>query len=301
MTKIQVEEDFKNLQNKICLSLQSCDGKALFIEDLWDREGGGGGRTRVLENGAVFEKAGVNFSAVSGTLSEAAAKQLGIAAGNFFATGVSIVVHPNNPHVPIIHMNVRYFEMEDGTSWYGGGIDLTPHYINNIDAQFFHTTLKDTCDEFDSAFYPKFKTWADNYFYLPHRKETRGVGGIFFDRLKPQEYRPNQIHDFVLAIGNQFAPTYTTIVNRNKELTFTEEQRNWQLLRRGRYVEFNLAYDRGTRFGLETNGRTESILMSLPNQANWTYNFKAEPNSEEQNTLDHLKKDIDWISMGKVV
>jgi coproporphyrinogen III oxidase len=301
MTKIQVEEDFKNLQNKICLSLQSCDGKALFIEDLWDREGGGGGRTRVLENGAVFEKAGVNFSAVSGTLSEAAAKQLGIAAGNFFATGVSIVVHPNNPHVPIIHMNVRYFEMEDGTSWYGGGIDLTPHYINNIDAQFFHTTLKDTCDEFDSAFYPKFKTWADNYFYLPHRKETRGVGGIFFDRLKPQEYRHNQIHDFVLAIGNQFAPTYTTIVNRNKELTFTEEQRNWQLLRRGRYVEFNLAYDRGTRFGLETNGRTESILMSLPNQANWTYNFKAEPNSEEQNTLDHLKKDIDWISMGKVV
>jgi coproporphyrinogen III oxidase len=301
MTKIQVEEDFKNLQNKICLSLQSCDGKALFIEDLWDREGGGGGRTRVLENGAVFEKAGVNFSAVSGTLSEAVAKQLGIATGNFFATGVSIVVHPNNPHVPIIHMNVRYFEMEDGTSWYGGGIDLTPHYINNIDAQFFHTTLKDTCDVFDSAFYPKFKTWADNYFYLPHRKETRGVGGIFFDRLKPQEYRHNQIHDFVLAIGNQFAPTYTTIVNRNKELTFTEEQRNWQLLRRGRYVEFNLAYDRGTRFGLETNGRTESILMSLPNQANWTYNFKAEPNSEEQNTLDHLKKDIDWISMGKVV
>jgi coproporphyrinogen III oxidase len=301
MTKIQVEEDFKNLQDQICLSLQSCDGKALFIEDLWDREGGGGGRTRVLENGAVFEKSGVNFSAVSGTLSEAAAKQLGIAAGDFFATGVSIVIHPNNPHVPIIHMNVRYFEMEDGTSWYGGGIDLTPHYINNKDAQFFHATLKETCDQFDAAFYPKFKTWADNYFYLPHRKETRGVGGVFFDRLKPQEYSTNLIHDFVLAIGNQFASTYTTIVNRNKQLTFTEEQRNWQLLRRGRYVEFNLAYDRGTRFGLETNGRTESILMSLPNQANWTYNFKAEPNSEEQRTLDFLKKDIDWVSMGKVV
>lgn len=300
MDRFQVEADFKQLQDNICAALETCDGIATFKQDNWKREGGGGGRTRVIENGNVFEKGGVNFSAVHGTLSEAAAKQLNTSAGDFFATGVSIVIHPNNPMIPIIHMNVRYFEMDNGLCWYGGGIDLTPHYINNFDAQFFHQALKNTCDSFDKTCYNKFKIWADDYFYLPHRNETRGVGGIFFDRLKPAEYEGNELHKFVLAVGNTFAPTYTAIVNKNRTLPFTEENRKWQLIRRGRYVEFNLAFDRGTRFGLETNGRTESILMSLPNQACWEYDFKPAPNSPEENTLQALKKGINWLSTDKV-
>lgn len=300
MDRFQVEADFKQLQDNICTALETCDGKATFKQDNWTRDGGGGGRTRVLENGNIFEKGGVNFSAVHGNLSEAAAKQLGTSAGDFFATGVSIVIHPNNPMVPIIHMNVRYFEMDNGLCWYGGGIDLTPHYINADDAHFFHAALKRTCDTFDASSYDKFKPWADDYFYLPHRDETRGVGGIFFDRLKPAEYEENELHKFVLAVGNTFAPTYTAIVNKNRTLPFTEENRKWQLIRRGRYVEFNLAFDRGTRFGLETNGRTESILMSLPNQASWEYDYKPLPNSEEANTLKALKKGINWLFKDKV-
>lgn len=294
MTKDQIQEEFKQLQDRICQALEICDGKAKFQEDLWQRDGGGGGRTRVIENGNVFEKGGVNFSAVHGTLSEGAAKQLGIQAGDFFATGVSIVIHPNHPLIPIIHMNVRYFEMENGTCWYGGGIDLTPHFIVKEDTSFFHNALKTTCDSFNENFYPQFKEWADNYFFIPHRNETRGVGGIFFDRLKPGDYAFN-LHEFVIAVGNTFAPTYTTLVNKNRVLDFNESQRDWQLLRRGRYVEFNLVNDRGTRFGLETNGRTESILMSLPTNAKWLYNYQAKEGSEEEQTLNLLKKGINWL------
>lgn len=301
MTKSLVEEDFKLLQDRICKSLETCDGKVTFKEDNWQREGGGGGRTRVIQNGNIFEKGGVNFSAVHGSLSEAAAKQLGIEAGDFFATGVSIVMHPNHPQVPIIHMNVRYFEMENGLCWYGGGIDLTPHYINNADAHFFHQALKKTCDAYHTDYYPTFKPWADEYFYLPHRNETRGIGGIFFDRLKPHEHGGDQLHAFVMAIGDTFAPTYTAIVNKNKHLPLAEKERDWQMIRRGRYVEFNLAFDRGTKFGLETNGRTESILMSLPNQANWVYDYQTTPNSAEENTLKALQKGIDWIAKDKGV
>jgi coproporphyrinogen III oxidase len=213
----------------------------------------------------------------------------------FFATGVSIVIHPKNPLVPIIHMNVRYFEMSTGVKWLGGGIDLTPHYINSNDATFFHTELKKVCDKHHPSYYSKFKKWADDYFYISHRNETRGIGGIFFDRLNESEaitFENN--YRFWQDVGSAFAPIYTELIQRHKNKPYTEQQKQWQLLRRGRYVEFNLVYDKGTKFGLETNGRIESILMSLPKLASWEYNFKPEPESEEAKTLALLKKDINW-------
>lgn len=288
---------FKTLQDEICAGLEKEDGKARFREDLWQREGGGGGRTRIIENGNIFEKGGVNFSAVNGTLPENIAKALKVKAGHFLATGVSIVIHPNNPHVPIIHMNVRYFELEDGTNWFGGGIDLTPHYIVAEDAAFFHQQLKNTCDESDIAFHPKFKKWADDYFYIKHRNETRGIGGIFFDRLtgKTEEERQD-FWQFVQNVGKTFLPTYLHLVQKNKTKQATEKELLWQKVRRGRYVEFNLVYDKGTKFGLDTAGRIESILMSLPPQVEWHYDFQVEKNSPEAYTQAHLKKEIDWLA-----
>jgi coproporphyrinogen III oxidase len=198
--------------------------------------------------------------------------------------------------VPIIHMNVRYFEMSNGTSWFGGGIDLTPHYVVDEDARWFHEQLKNACDKHDADAYKKYKEWADNYFYIPHRQETRGVGGIFFDYLKPQDAdEKSKTFDFVKSIGESFAPIYTHLMAKNAQIPYSEEEKTWQMLRRGRYVEFNLAWDRGTKFGLETNGRTESILMSLPPVANWVYDFKPQANSPEERTLSLLKKGIDWI------
>jgi coproporphyrinogen III oxidase len=214
----------------------------------------------------------------------------------FYATGVSIVLHPHNPHVPIIHMNVRYFEMSTGKAWFGGGIDLTPHYIDEKQASFFHQSLKNTCDKFSPTYYPEFKKWADDYFYIPHRQETRGIGGIFFDRLSEnKEFSWKDRFEFVKAIGNTFAPTYIAIVKDCKDKKYEQAHKNWQLYRRGRYVEFNLVYDAGTKFGLETSGRIESILMSLPKQAEWIYDLKPPTNSPEYNTLELLKKEIDWI------
>jgi coproporphyrinogen III oxidase len=301
LNKEHIAEEYRRIQDSICRGLEELDGKARFEEELWEREGGGGGRTRIIQNGQIIEKGGVNFSAVHGTLPDTVKKALGVDDAAFFATGVSIVIHPNHPMVPIIHMNIRYFEMpgDNGPSrqWFGGGIDLTPHYVHEGDARYFHQCLKQTCDYFDPEFYPKFKTWADNYFFIKHRNETRGIGGIFFDRLTPQSsgLEWERLLQFSLGVGNTFLPAYTELVNRNRWKDQTLKQKEWQYQRRSRYVEFNLVYDAGTKFGLETNGRIESILMSLPPQANWLYNFSPEPGSEEEKTLSLLKKDINWL------
>ncbi len=296
MTKENIADWFRSLQDRICLALEDIDREAKFESDIWERPGGGGGHTRVIRNGNVFEKGGVNFSAVWGDTPDTILNALKLEKSDFFATGVSIVIHPNSPKVPIIHMNVRYFEMGNGVWWFGGGIDLTPIYIVRNDARFFHQTLKNTCDKFNPEFYPNFKTWADDYFYIRHRKETRGIGGIFFDHLKASElFTKEQRFEFVKAVGETFVPAYSEIVNRHKHESFTPEEKQWQLLRRGRYVEFNLVYDKGTKFGLDTDGRVESILMSLPLLASWDYNTSVKPDSEEEFTLQNLKKEIDWV------
>ncbi|MGV3588407.1 MAG: oxygen-dependent coproporphyrinogen oxidase [Adhaeribacter sp.] len=297
--KEEVEAFFRSFQDDLCRALETCDGGAVFAEDLWYKgEGEGGGRTRIIQNGNVLEKGGVLFSAVTGTLPEPAAKALLLPDPHFFATGVSVVLHPISPMVPITHMNVRYFEAGNGEAWFGGGIDLTPIYLDKAQAVKFHKALKNACDLHHVGYYEEFKKWADDYFYLTHRQETRGVGGIFFDRLlATPEISLADRFAFVQSVANTFAPVYTNIMNQNRDLPYTPEQKQWQLLRRGRYVEFNLALDRGTRFGLETGGRTESILMSLPPLAGWEYNYQPTPNSAEAETLQYLKKDIDWINL----
>lgn len=299
----QIAEDYKTIQDEICAALENLDGHAAFEEELWEREGGGGGRTRVIQNGKILEKGGVNFSAVHGHLPDAVKRSLNVEQDDFFATGVSIVIHPNHPLVPIIHMNIRYFEMPSSFNnggepvrWFGGGIDLTPHYVFDEDARFFHQQLKDVCSKYSQEFYTRFKQWADNYFFIKHRQETRGIGGIFYDRLTANEDLSwSDIFEFSKALGRSFIPTYTELVNRNRNKSFTAEQQEWQYVRRSRYAEFNLVYDAGTKFGLETNGRIESILMSLPPTAKWFYNYQAEDGSEEARTLSLLKKGIDWV------
>lgn len=287
----EIELWFKSLQNAICNGLEELDGKVTFEEDLWSRPGGGGGRTRVIQNGNVFEKGGVNFSAVEGRLPENIQAALGIDSNEFYATGISIVIHPKNPNVPIIHMNTRYFEIDDKVWWFGGGIDLTPIYIVEEEAKQFHQTLKDCCDKFDPNFYIEHKKWADDYFFIKHRNETRGIGGIFFDRMKGDK---QDLFNYVKDVGSTFLKAYSPIVLANKNKSYTEEQKTWQLIRRGRYVEFNLVYDKGTRFGLDTSGRIESILMSLPDMASWKYNFEPKKGSSEEKTLCLLKKGINW-------
>jgi len=296
LLKDKVVEEYQKIQDEICAALAAADGGGQFEEEIWTREGGGGGRTRVFQNGNVIEKGGVNFSAVYGKLPEAVKKVFKVENDEFFATGVSIVIHPSNPFVPIIHMNIRYFEMDEQTRWFGGGIDLTPHYVIDTDVRYFHHLLKKSCDEFDASFYPKFKKQADDYFFIKHRDETRGVGGIFYDRLKPENTGLDweQLFNFSLAIGNTFIPAYTELIDRNRDTAFTEAEQEWQYLRRSRYAEFNLVYDSGTKFGLETNGRIESILMSLPPMAKWAYNHKPTENSPEAATLSKLIKGIDW-------
>lgn len=296
LTKEHIAETYKTIQDEICRGLEELDGSTRFEEELWEREGGGGGRTRIIQQGNVLEKGGVNFSAVHGKLPEVIKKSFGVDEDEFFATGVSIVLHPNNPWVPIIHMNIRYFELNENIRWFGGGIDLTPHYVEEKDAKFFHHMMKNVCDRHHPSFYTDFKTWADNYFYIKHREETRGIGGVFYDKLTPEKTGLNneQIFDFSCDLGRTFLPTYKELVDRNRQRSFSEEEKQWQLLRRGRYVEFNLVYDAGTRFGLETNGRIESILMSLPTTANWAYDFKAVAGSKEAETLALLKKGINW-------
>lgn len=305
ISKENISSWLMSLQDSICSALETADGQSRFIEEVWTREEGGGGRTRVIKDGAVLEKGGVNYSAVFGEAPEFLfrekehSSQSNISTSSrpqFYASGVSIVLHPQNPFVPIIHMNVRYFEMDNGTRWLGGGIDLSPHYIFEEDARLFHKALKSVCDKHHPDYYLKFKRWADDYFYISHRNETRGIGGIFFDRLN--ENNGMRFADnlaFWKEVGLAFAPLYTELIQRNQGKTFNEKNKQWQLLRRGRYVEFNLVYDKGTKFGLETNGRVESILMSLPKTAGWDYNFVPEKNSAEEATLNLLRKDINWV------
>ncbi len=299
LNKETIRDWFISLQQSICEQLEEADGRGKFISDAWDRPGGGGGVSRIITNGQVIEKGGVNFSAVWGKAPEHTLKMLKLneSSADFFATGVSIVIHPHSPKVPIIHMNVRYFEMSTGQYWFGGGIDLTPHYVVKEDAAYFHQQLKKACDQHHPSYYPEFKKWADDYFFIKHRQETRGVGGIFFDYLKEDEgISKEDRFKFVQAVGQSFAPIYTHFMRKNKDLLYGEKEKQWQYLRRGRYVEFNLVWDRGTKFGLETDGRTESILMSLPPQANWQYSHQPQPGSDEATTLELLKKDINWIS-----
>jgi coproporphyrinogen III oxidase len=298
--KEKIQEWFKALQQQICEQLEGADEKGKFISDVWNRPGGGGGISQVMTGGNVIEKGGVNFSAVWGKTPEPTLKTLNLPAGlhpDFFATGVSIVLHPFSPMVPIIHMNIRYFEMSNGTWWFGGGIDLTPHYIDENDARYFHNRLKDVCDQHHLSYYQDFKKWADDYFFIRHRQETRGIGGIFFDHLKDEDgFTKQSRFDFVQQVGSAFAPVYMYFMKKNRTLPYGEQEKQWQCLRRGRYVEFNLVWDRGTKFGLETDGRTESILMSLPPQAQWVYNHHVIPDSPEQKTLSLLKKGIDWVA-----
>lgn len=298
MDKNTITRDFMNIQDHICRELELGDGTGTFHEDKWERPEGGGGRTRIFKNGKIIEKGGVAFSAVEGPTPEKILNKLNLEKADFFATGVSIVIHPISPMVPIIHMNIRYFEMGNGVRWFGGGIDLTPHYIDLEDAKYFHQEVKNTCDAYSSEYYPKFKKWADDYFFIKHRNETRGVGGIFFDRLESSDpVEMNNIFEFAKSIGYLFPKVYRYFMTKNNNIPYSDIEKKWQSLRRGRYVEFNLVWDAGTKFGLDTNGRTESILMSMPPVANWEYMHQPAVGSREAKTLEYLKKDIDWVSL----
>jgi coproporphyrinogen III oxidase len=284
------ENYFKELQDRIVRAIQELDSQH-FREDAWSREGGGGGRTRVLEGGKIFEKAGVNFSSVHGGLPEQFAAKIPLGSGtSFFATGVSLVLHPRSPMVPAVHANFRYLEKGDA-EWFGGGTDLTPCYPYAEDAIHFHRTLKQACDRTDPEFYPRFKKWCDEYFTLKHRGEMRGIGGIFFDYLQGDR---ESNFAFVQNAGNSFLDAYLPIAKRRMNEPYGDRERQYQLYRRGRYVEFNLLYDRGTIFGLETRGRIESILMSLPPLVRWVYDFKAEPGSREEQALQFYQPK-DWV------
>ncbi len=279
-----------SLQDEICRALERTDGEGRFREDHWVREGGGGGSTRILEGGAVFEKAGVNTSGVFGELSQSFAERLAGEGREFFAAGISLVLHPAHPLVPTLHGNLRFI-VQGSKAWFGGGADLTPYYLFEEDAVHFHRTLKQACDRHDLAYYPRFKRTCDEYFYLKHRGECRGVGGLFFENIGGNLERE---FDFVRDCGRAFLPAYLPIVERRKSLRFTPAQRDWQEIRRGRYVEFNLLYDRGTVFGLETGGRTESILMSLPPRVRWVYDIQPEPGSEEARLVEVLRHPRSW-------
>ncbi|MBC8173974.1 MAG: oxygen-dependent coproporphyrinogen oxidase, partial [Chitinophagales bacterium] len=296
LDRFYISEWFRNLQDAVCNAMEQTDGKGIFIEDLWQRADGGGGRTRVFQNANIIEKGCVNFSSVHGRLPEKIAASLNVKTNHdFFATGVSIVMHPYNPFVPIIHMNVRYFEISSGEKWFGGGIDLTPHYIDAAQAKNFHTILKAVCDKHHKHYYTEFKCWADNYFFIRHRNETRGIGGIFFDKLSAtKDITLDDRFHFVQDVGDTFIPVYIKLMQTNKDIPYGKAEKKWQLIRRGRYVEFNLVYDNGTKFGLETDGRTESILLSMPPEATWIYNFQPLKGSREENTQNLLQKNIDW-------
>lgn len=292
-----VQAYFEDLQNRICRELEDLDGRGRFREDRWSYSGGGGGKTRILQGGAVFEKAGVNFSAIESVLSEAMAAKLKIAASPFFVTGISLVLHPESPMVPTVHMNVRFFEQANGNRWFGGGADLTPCYPFLEDVLHFHRTLKNACDAHDSSYYPRFKKWCDEYFFIKHRNETRGVGGIFFDHLQADSAAD---FAFVQSVGDALLPAYLPIAYSNRSMAYAEPQKTFQLIRRSRYVEFNLVYDRGTAFGLETQGRVESILMSLPPMAQWPYGWVPEPGSAEAE-LSRFLAPRDWLGVDVAV
>ncbi len=297
---IQIIHD---MQNEICNALELCDGKVKFIEDKWDRPEGGGGKTRVIANGNVFEKGGVNTSVVYGEVTDAMRTQLKIEGANWFACGLSVVIHPGNPFVPTVHCNYRMFELYDDAGevtdrWFGGGTDLTPYYLFEEDARFFHQTNKDTCDAFDILFYPDFKETCDNYFVNWHRNgERRGIGGIFYDYKRPGLTQDvNFWMKFGKACGQTFITAYIPIVEKRKNTPYTAENKYWQEIRRGRYVEFNLVHDRGTLFGLKTNGRTESILMSLPPTVRFEYNYQPKFGTEEYKMQEACLHPREWLT-----
>jgi coproporphyrinogen III oxidase len=288
-------ELYKDIQKSICQILKQADGIGKFTEDAWEKEIGSG-ITSVMQNGSIIEKAGVNFSCVRGSFTENMAKLLGENATTFAATGISSIIHSGNPFVPTIHMNVRYFSLDNGSSWFGGGIDLTPTYINLEETRQFHQTIKDICDHYKLTFYPEWKTWADDYFYLPHRQETRGIGGIFFDRIQPSgETDFEKMLNLTSDLARAYPVIYSQLMKNNGHKPFNEAQKKWQKIRRGRYVEFNLIYDRGTKFGLESEGNIESILVSLPAEVEWIYQYQPEKDSPEAQTQELLKKGIDWV------
>jgi len=291
----------KNLQDTITSKLEELDGKAKFKEDLWERPEGGGGRTRVIQGGEVFEKGGVNISEVHGKLPESMQEYFGVKDADFFACGLSLVLHPVNPMVPTVHANWRYFEMYNAAGdivdqWFGGGQDLTPYYLFEEDAKHFHQVCKQACDKHHPEFYSKYKKRCDTYFYNAHRNESRGIGGLFFDYCKiSEEMTMQDWYNFVTDVGDSFLDSYAPIVEKRKNSSFSETQKTWQEIRRGRYVEFNLVHDKGTLFGLKTNGRIESILMSLPPKVQWVYDHQPEPGSEEEKLVEVLKNPKDWV------
>jgi coproporphyrinogen III oxidase len=299
--KHQVKAFLMALQDSICAELAAADGAADFAEESWDRAEGGGGRSRVLTHGAVFEQAGVNFSHVFGDKmpGSATAHRPELAGRKFEAMGVSLVIHPLNPHIPTSHANVRFFiaekEGEAPVWWFGGGFDLTPFYPVEADVVHWHQVAKDCCDGFDVAYYPKYKKWCDEYFYLKHRNETRGVGGLFFDDLNEPGFE--QSFAFMSAVGEAFTKAYVPIVERNKNKAYSEAERQFQLYRRGRYVEFNLVFDRGTLFGLQSGGRTESILMSMPPLVRWQYGYQPEAGSAEAKLYERYLQPQDWLGL----
>jgi coproporphyrinogen III oxidase len=295
-------EYIHNLQDQICSALEEVDGKAAFREDNWERDGGGGGRTRVIEKGEVFEKGGVNISTVHGELPEPIKKHFNVEQGWFWAGGVSLVIHPESPMVPTVHANFRYFELyEDekmeniSDAWFGGGADLTPYYLWEEDAVHFHRVLKDACDPHGKDLYPAFKKQCDEYFHNSHRGEARGIGGLFFDYLRADEKRTiDDWHAFTADTGKAFLDAYLPIVKSRVHEPYNPAQKYWQEIRRGRYVEFNLIHDRGTLFGLKTNGRIESILMSLPPQVRWDYDFQPKEGTREAELIEVLQNPRDW-------
>lgn len=288
----QAREYFERLQETICVALEEIDRGFRFTRDRWDHPGGGGGLSRVLEEGAVFEKAGVNTSSVSGLLTESMALRMNVPRSRFHASGLSLVLHPRSPMVPTVHANFRYFHREDGDQWFGGGMDLTPFYPVEDDIIHFHKTLKYACDMHGPDLYPEYKRWCDEYFTIKHRGENRGVGGVFFDYLRGDLERH---FAFLQSVGDVFLGAYTPIVNRRLHDTYGDRERQWQSMRRARYVEFNLVYDRGTLFGLEVGGRVESVLMSLPPTAQWRYNLQPPPGSREAKLLELLARPRNWV------
>ncbi|GLR72813.1 oxygen-dependent coproporphyrinogen oxidase [Agaribacter marinus] len=301
ITDIQIQSVKKyllSLQDNICQTLSHADGHGEFVEDSWQREEGGGGRSRVLSKGSVIEQGGVNFSHVFGDKmpKSATAARPELEGRKFQAMGVSLVIHPNNPYVPTSHANVRFFIAEKAGEpsiwWFGGGFDLTPTYVFEEDAKHWHQVAKNLCDPFGDNVYSEYKAWCDKYFYLKHRDETRGLGGLFFDDLNQWGF--DKSFEFMQAVGNGYVDAYEPIMERRKDTAFTQRERDFQLYRRGRYVEFNLVYDRGTLFGLQSGGRTESILMSMPPMARWEYNYTPPPGTPEAELYQYLQP-VDWV------
>ena len=295
-----VNDYLMSLQDRICAALEQADGRAQFVEDSWNRPGGGGGRSRILERGQLLEKGGVGFSHIygEGMPPSATAHRPELAGRRFQAMGVSLVMHPNSPHVPTSHANVRFFIAEkegaDPVWWFGGGFDLTPYYANEEDCVHWHKIARDACAPFGDEVYPRYKQWCDEYFYLKHRDEARGIGGLFYDDLN--EWGFERCFEFMRAIGDAYLEAYLPIVERRRNIPWTEQQKAFQEYRRGRYVEFNLVWDRGTLFGLQSGGRTESILMSLPPTVRWDYNWHAEPGSEEARLTEEFLPPRDWLA-----